>query len=69
VAARQIVKNAGLRSVPVVIATHEDLDAAAILELGARQDEYVTRLSDYRELEPLFEYLLQEKSASTSSSS
>jgi CheY-like chemotaxis protein len=43
-AARLIVKNAGLGSVPVVIATHEDVvDTAAIVELGVRQNEYVTR--------------------------
>lgn len=59
VAARQIVKNARLGSVPVVIATHEDaVDAAAIMELGVRRNEYVTRLSDYQQLECLLDYLL-----------
>jgi len=58
-AARQIVKNARLGSVPVVIATHEDaLDPAAIMELGVRRNEYVTRLSDYQQLECLLDYLL-----------
>jgi CheY-like chemotaxis protein len=58
-AARQIVKNARLGSLPVVIATHEDsLDAAAIMELGVRRNEYVTRLSDYQQLECLLDYLL-----------
>ncbi len=61
-AARQIVKNARLGSVPVVIATHEDaVDAAAIMELGVRRNEYVTRLSDYQQLECLLEYLLTVK--------
>ncbi len=58
-AARQIVKNARLGSVPVVIATHEDaLDPAAIMELGVRSNEYLTRLSDYQQLECLLDYLL-----------
>ena len=58
-AARQIVKNARLGSVPVVIATHEDsLDPAAIMELGVRRNEYVTRLSDYQQLGCLLDYLL-----------
>ena len=58
-AARQIVKNARLGSVPVVIVTHEDpLDPAAIMELGVRRNEYVTRLSDYQQLECLLDYLL-----------
>ncbi len=58
-AARQIVKNARLGSLPVVIATHEDsLDAAAIMELGVRRNEFVTRLSDYQQLECLLDYLL-----------
>ncbi len=59
VAARQIVKNARLGSVPVVIATHEDaVDATAMMELGVRRNEYVTRLSDYQQLECLLDYLL-----------
>ncbi len=58
-AARQIVKHARLGSVPVVIASREDtVDAAAIMELGVRRNEYVTRLSDYQQLECLLEYLL-----------
>jgi len=61
-AARQIVKNARLGNVPVVIATHEDaVDAAAIMELGVRRNEYVTRLSDYQQLECLLDYLLTVK--------
>lgn len=61
-AARQIIKNARLGSVPVVIATHEDLvDTAAIMELGVRRNEYVTRLSDYQQLECLLDYLLTVK--------
>ena len=58
-AARQIVKNARLANVPVVIATHDDVvDTATIMELGVRRNEYVTRLSDYQQLECLLEYLL-----------
>jgi len=61
-AARQIVKKAGLGSVPVVIATHEKaVDPAAIMELGVRRNEYVTRLSDYQQLECLLDYLLTVK--------
>ncbi len=61
-AARQIVKNARLGGLPVVIASHEDaFDASAIMELGVRRNEYVTRLSDYQQLECLLEYLLTER--------
>ena len=59
IAARQIVKNACLANVPVVIATHDDVvDTATIIELGVRRNEYVTRLSDYQQLECLLDYLL-----------
>jgi len=59
VAARQIVKNAQLGVLPVVIVTHEDVvDPAAIMELGVRSNEYVTRLSDYQQLQSLLDYLL-----------
>lgn len=59
VAARQIVKKAQLEMMPVVIVTHEDqLDPAPMMEVGARRNEYVTRLSDYEELEHLLDYLL-----------
>lgn len=62
VAARQIVKNARLGSVPVVIATHEDVvDTSALMELGVRRNEYVTRLSDYQQLEYLLDHLLTVK--------
>ena len=61
-AARQIIKNARLGNVPVVIATHEtSVDASAIMELGVRRNEYVTRLSDYPQLECLLQYLLRGK--------
>ncbi|MEP6922233.1 MAG: response regulator [bacterium] len=61
-AARQIVKNAGLRTLPVVIATHDDLvDTAAIMELGVRRNEYVTRVSDYQQLELLLDHLLTQR--------
>jgi CheY-like chemotaxis protein len=58
-AARQILKNARLGDVPVVIVTREPaVDPSAILEMGVRSNEYVTRLSDYQQLENLLEYLL-----------
>jgi DNA-binding response OmpR family regulator len=59
VAARQIVKHAQVGPMPVVIVTHEDLvDPAPMMEVGASRDEYVTRLSDYQELQHLLDYLL-----------
>ena len=59
VAARQIVKNAGLGLLPVVVLTREGaVDPAAIMEVGVRRNEYVTRLSDFQQLEHLLEYLL-----------
>ncbi|MDX6445169.1 MAG: twitching motility two-component system response regulator PilH [Blastocatellia bacterium] len=61
-AARQIIKNAQLGNVPVVIAAHEDVvDAATFMELGVRRNEYVTRLSNYQQLECLLDYLLTVK--------
>lgn len=62
VAARQIIKNARLGSVPVVISAHEDvIDAATFLELGVRRNEYVTRLSNSQQLKCLLDYLLTKK--------
>ncbi len=59
VAARQIIKLAQVGSLPVVIVTHEEsVDATPMMELGSNRDEYVTRLSDYAELQPLLDYLL-----------
>jgi DNA-binding response OmpR family regulator len=59
VAARQIIKHAELGPMPVVIVTHEDaVDPAPMMEVGAHRDEYVTRLSDYDQLEQLLDYLL-----------
>jgi DNA-binding response OmpR family regulator len=59
VAARQIVKHAQLEPMPVVIVTHEDVvDPAPIMEVGAHRNEYVTRLSDYDQLQHLLDYLL-----------
>lgn len=59
VAARQIMKQAFLGSVPVVIVTHEEeLDSHAMMEVCVRRNEYVTRLSDYEQLEHLLDYLL-----------
>ena len=57
--ARKIVKNAVAGPLPVVIVTHECVvDPMPFLELGADRNEYVTRLSDYAELQPLLDYLL-----------
>jgi two-component system, cell cycle response regulator DivK len=59
VAARQIIKSAQLGILPVVIVTREDtVDPAAMMEVGVRRNEYVTRLSDYQQLEHLLDYLL-----------
>ncbi len=58
-AARQIVKQAQLGGVPVVVVIHEEVgDPYPIMETGVRRNEYVTRLSDYKQLEHLLEYLL-----------
>lgn len=59
VAARQIVKNAQVGPMPVVVVTHEEVvDTAQLIEVGANSNEYVTRLSNYAELKPLLDYLL-----------
>lgn len=59
VAARQIIKSAQLGILPVVIVTREDtVDPAAMMEVGVRRNEFVTRLSDYQQLEHLLDYLL-----------
>lgn len=59
VAARQIIKNAQLGTLPVVIVTREErVDASAMMEVGVRRNEYVTRLSDYQQLGHLLDYLL-----------
>lgn len=59
VAARQIIKHAQVGTVPVVIVTHEDVvDPLPMMEVGASRNEYVTRLSDYQELQHLLDYLL-----------
>lgn len=59
VAARQILKQAQLWQLPVVIVTHEDvIDPWSIMEVGARRNEYVTRVSDYDQLQDLLDYLL-----------
>jgi CheY-like chemotaxis protein len=58
-AARQIMKQALLGAVPVVIVTHEEeLDPHAMMEVCVRSNEYVTRLSGYEQLEHLLDYLL-----------
>lgn len=59
VAARQIVKQAQLGALPVVIVTHEDtVDPYPMMEVGVRRNEYVTRLGDYEQLEHLLDFLL-----------
>ena len=59
VAARQIVKQAQLGALPVVVITLEDtVDPYPMMELGVRRNEYVTRLDDYEQLEHLLGYLL-----------
>jgi CheY-like chemotaxis protein len=48
VAARRIMKQAFLGTVPFVIVIHEaELDPHAIMEICVRRNEYVTRLLDY----------------------
>jgi PleD family two-component response regulator len=59
VAARQIIRHARVEPIPVVIVIHEDIvDPAPMMEVGVTRNEYVTRLSDYRELQDLLDYLL-----------
>lgn len=59
VAARQILKNAQLGVVPVVIVSHDEtLDPAPMFEVGVRRNEYITRLPSYQHLEQLLDYLL-----------
>ena len=59
VAARQIIKHAQVGPVPAVIVAHEDVvDPLPMMEVGASRNEFVTRLSDYQELQHLLDYLL-----------
>lgn len=59
VAARQILKNAQMGPIPTLIVTHEEVvDLRPMMEIGAIRNEYVTRLSDFAELQPLLDYLL-----------
>jgi CheY-like chemotaxis protein len=59
VAARQIIKQAFLGAVPVVIVSHDgELEPGALMEVCVRRNEYVTRLSGYEQLEHLLDYLL-----------
>lgn len=59
VAARQIIKHARVGSMPVLIVTHDEVvDPVPMMEVGVSRNEYVTRLSDYQELQPLLDYLL-----------
>src|SRR6266487_29406 len=59
IAARQIIRQAKLGLVPVVVIADEDaVDPYPMMEVGVRRNEYVTRLSDYKQLEHLLTYLL-----------
>jgi CheY-like chemotaxis protein len=59
VAARQIIRQAQLGPLPVVIVAHEAvIDPAPMIEISVTRNEYITRLSDYAELHHLLEYLL-----------
>jgi CheY-like chemotaxis protein len=58
VAARQIIKNARLGTVPVVVVTHDEAADPYPIEVGIRRNEYVTRFYDYEQLEHLLDYLL-----------
>jgi len=58
-AARQIIREAKLGQLPVVIITHDEaIDSTTIMEVGAHRNEYVTRLSEYDQLQELLDYLL-----------
>lgn len=53
------MKQALLGAVPVVILTHEEEpDPNSMAEVFIRRNEYVTRLSNYEQLEHLLDYLL-----------
>jgi len=44
----------------VVIVAHDDVvDTVAVVEIGVRRNEYLTRLFNYQQLENLLDYLLQ----------
>ncbi len=59
VAARQIIKNAGVGPLPVLVVTHENAgDLEQLSEVGISNNEYVTPLSGYREFQDLLDYLL-----------
>ncbi len=59
VAARQIIKNAQVGELPVVVVTHDDVvDLDQLSELGVFSNEYVTPLSDYQKFQHLLDYLL-----------
>ena len=59
VAARQIIKHAQVEPMPVVIVSHDEfVELEPLMEVGARSNEYVTRLSDYLDLQHLLDYLL-----------
>src|SRR5512140_1431869 len=47
VAARQIIRQAQLGPLPVVVVTHDDvIDSAPMIEVGINRNEYLTRVSD-----------------------
>ena len=59
VAARQIVKESQIGTVPVVIVTREDVvDPYPMMDAGVRHNEYVTRLCDHGQLLHLLGFLL-----------
>jgi two-component system, cell cycle response regulator DivK len=65
VEARQNIKNAQLGILLVVIVTREPaLDSSAMMEVGVRGNEYVTRLSDYQQLETTARLLVASRFAS-----
>ena len=59
VAARQIIRQAQIGTVPIVIVSREEeADPYPMMEVGVRRNEYVTRLSDHAQLEHLLDFLL-----------
>lgn len=59
VAARQILKQARIGTVPIIIVTREEeTDPHLIMEVGVRRNEYVTRLSNRKQLENLLDAIL-----------
>lgn len=57
-AARQIIKKAQLGQLPIIVVTHDEPDDPYPLEVGLRRNEYVTRFTDYEQIEHLLDFLL-----------